>query len=125
MSYQEVTIGELREHLGADKLPAVEALIKSIGQSPEDTDEWITWAVEAFPVIQDRAIRRTETANVSLEEREQPVGCPKCLPVIGGLVACRARPAPRLPAHGRPNGLALVVVLASAGATIRQCEQST
>ncbi|WP_446218829.1 hypothetical protein [Micromonospora sp. IBHARD004] len=54
MSYQEVTIGELREHVGADKLRAVEALIEAIDQSPEDIDEWITWAVEVFPVIHDR-----------------------------------------------------------------------
>ncbi|MET7808842.1 hypothetical protein [Micromonospora chersina] len=54
MSYQEVTIGELREHVSADKLRAIEALIKAIGQSPEDIDEWTTWAVRAFPAIHDR-----------------------------------------------------------------------
>ncbi|MGC5017097.1 hypothetical protein [Micromonospora sp. DT47] len=40
--------------MGADKLRAVEALIKAIDQSPENIDEWITWAVEVFPVIHDR-----------------------------------------------------------------------
>ncbi len=54
MSYQEVTLGELQEHVGADKLRAVHALIKAIDQSPESIDEWITWAVENYPVIRDR-----------------------------------------------------------------------
>ncbi|GAB3864524.1 hypothetical protein GCM10029963_75070 [Micromonospora andamanensis] len=54
MPYQEVTIGELREHVGADKLRAVEALIKAIDQSPEDIEEWVTSTVGAFPVIHDR-----------------------------------------------------------------------
>jgi hypothetical protein len=54
MSYQEVTLGELREHVGAGKLQAVEALIKAIDQSPEAIDEWIAWAVAVFPVIHDR-----------------------------------------------------------------------
>ncbi|WP_345633922.1 hypothetical protein [Rugosimonospora acidiphila] len=54
MSYQEVTIGELRGHLTADKLHAVEALIEAIHRSPEDIDTWIARATVAFPVIHDR-----------------------------------------------------------------------
>ena len=54
MSYQEVTLGELQEHVGADKLQAVEALIEAIGRSTVDIEEWIRWAVETFPVIHDR-----------------------------------------------------------------------
>ncbi|SCL29146.1 hypothetical protein GA0074692_2672 [Micromonospora pallida] len=72
MSYQEVTIGELREHLDADKLRAVEALIKAIGHSPEDIDEWITWAAGAFPVIHDRGNPEDcDGRTINVEERDQ------------------------------------------------------
>ncbi|MEW2330477.1 hypothetical protein AB0880_21995 [Micromonospora chersina] len=73
MSYQEVTIGELREHLGADKLRAVEALIKAIGQTPEDIEEWITRAVGAFPLIHDRGnSRRDGRSAPPLANRRKP-----------------------------------------------------
>jgi hypothetical protein len=54
MTYQEVTISELREHVGRAKLDAVEGLIEAIGQSPERIDEWVAWAENEFSVIQDR-----------------------------------------------------------------------
>lgn len=54
MTYQEVTMDELRAHVGAEKLAAVESLVEAIGQSPEQIDAWIIAAEEALPIIHDR-----------------------------------------------------------------------
>ena len=54
MSYQEVTLQELRTHVGEAKLQAVESLINAIRSSPEQTDAWIRTTEQDFPVIHDR-----------------------------------------------------------------------
>ncbi|RCV51640.1 hypothetical protein [Marinitenerispora sediminis] len=54
MPYEEVTVEQLRTHVGRPKLDAVEALISAIRTSPEMVDAWISAAEEAFPVSRDR-----------------------------------------------------------------------
>lgn len=54
VSYQEVTIDELREHVSAPKLAVVDALIDALSESPESVDAWIAETIVVFPVIHDR-----------------------------------------------------------------------
>src|SRR5262249_3403515 len=53
-SYRQVTWTELRDHLGASKLAAVEGLVASLADSPDAVDAWIRQTKATFPVIQDR-----------------------------------------------------------------------
>lgn len=54
MSYSEVTEQNLREHVGADKLRAIEALIEAARRSPESIDAWIDSIEQIFPIVHDR-----------------------------------------------------------------------
>ena len=53
MSYQEVTVPELEQHLTEAKLQVIKELIQAIRRSPEDIDTWIT-TVNTWPPVQDR-----------------------------------------------------------------------
>jgi hypothetical protein len=52
--YRELTMDDLREHVGAEKLVAVERLIAALGRSPDEVEQWIQETVESFPLIKDR-----------------------------------------------------------------------
>jgi hypothetical protein len=54
MSYQEVTVEQLRMNVREPKLTAVEELISAIRTSHDAIDAWIVAAEQAFPIIQDR-----------------------------------------------------------------------
>ncbi|WP_157429828.1 hypothetical protein [Actinomadura oligospora] len=54
MPYREVSLEELRAHLGERKLAAVEALIAAIRTSPERIDAWADVVEPEFPVVHDR-----------------------------------------------------------------------
>lgn len=54
MSYSEVSIEELRTHVGEHKLAAVEALITAIRTSHERIDAWADVVEQDFPIIHDR-----------------------------------------------------------------------
>jgi hypothetical protein len=60
VSYREVTMDQLRERVGAEKLAAIEALVEAISRSPEQIDSWIDSTEKAFPVIHDRSFLRYE-----------------------------------------------------------------
>jgi hypothetical protein len=63
VSYTEVTIEELREHVGAKKLVAVEDLIVAIGQGPDSVELWIRETVRSFPEIKDRGYEQWEARS--------------------------------------------------------------
>ena len=54
MTYQEVTHEDLRTHVTAPKLQAVEDLIRAVRTSPDEIDAWIAAAEQAHPVVHDR-----------------------------------------------------------------------
>ncbi|WP_194838919.1 hypothetical protein [Nocardia sp. XZ_19_369] len=54
MTYCEVTEQNLEEHVGADKLEAIEALVEAARRSPESIDAWIASIERIFPVVHDR-----------------------------------------------------------------------
>lgn len=54
MSYREVTVPELEQHLTEAKLQAIKELIQAVRRSPEDIDLWSTIAINTWPVVQDR-----------------------------------------------------------------------
>lgn len=54
MSYQEVTVPELEQHLTVAKLQVIKELIQAILRSPEDIDLWITTTMNTWPVVEDR-----------------------------------------------------------------------
>ncbi|MFF2555505.1 hypothetical protein ACFVUS_31175 [Nocardia sp. NPDC058058] len=54
MSYCEVTERDLQEHVGTDKLRAIEALVEAARRSPGSIDAWIDSIEQTFPVVQDR-----------------------------------------------------------------------
>lgn len=56
MSYSEVTLEQLREHVHEPKLTAIEVLIEAIRSSAQDVELWITATEEAFPVAFDRGV---------------------------------------------------------------------
>ena len=57
MSYTEVTVEELREHVHEPKLAAIERLIAAMRTSAEAVQAWIAEAEIAFPVVMDRGAR--------------------------------------------------------------------
>lgn len=57
MSYSEVSLEELRTHVGERKLAAVEALIAAIRTSHDRIDAWAEIVEVEFPVIHDRGYR--------------------------------------------------------------------
>ncbi|MEZ0115635.1 hypothetical protein ABH920_009676 [Catenulispora sp. EB89] len=57
MSYTEVTLEQLREHVHEPKLSAIEALIDAIRSSSEAVQTWIDAAEDDFPIIVDRGAR--------------------------------------------------------------------
>jgi hypothetical protein len=57
MSYTEVTIEELREHVHEPKLAAIEALVAAMRSSAEEVQAWIAQAEVTFPVVMDRGAR--------------------------------------------------------------------
>lgn len=57
MSYTEVTLEDLREHVHEPKLAAIEELIAAIRSSPAEVQAWIAEAEVRFPVIMDRGLR--------------------------------------------------------------------
>lgn len=61
MTYREVTVPELEQHLTESKLQAVKELIQAIRRSPEDIDLWITTAINTWPVVQDRSYQANRT----------------------------------------------------------------
>ncbi|WP_328411001.1 hypothetical protein [Nocardia sp. NBC_00403] len=54
MTYCEVTEQNLQEHVGADKLRAIEVLVEAARRSPESIDAWIDSIEQIFPVVHDR-----------------------------------------------------------------------
>ncbi|WP_145953702.1 MULTISPECIES: hypothetical protein [Streptomyces] len=54
MPYQEVSLEELRQNVGRQKLDALLELISAIRSSHDEIDAWLAAAQQAFPVIQDR-----------------------------------------------------------------------
>ncbi|WP_145910895.1 hypothetical protein [Kitasatospora viridis] len=54
MTYQEVSVEELRRNVGGRKLAAVLELISAIRSSHEGIDAWWAAAERAFPVVEDR-----------------------------------------------------------------------
>ena len=54
MTYREVTLDELREHVGGVKFAAVEAFLVAAERDPEAIEEWIRTTTETFPFIYDR-----------------------------------------------------------------------
>lgn len=57
MSYTEVTLEQLREHVHEPKLTAIEDLIDAIRTRPQDIKAWIGEAEVRFPVVMDRGMR--------------------------------------------------------------------
>ena len=57
MSYTEVTLEELREHVHEPKLTAIEALIDAIRSSSDDVQTWIDATENDFRIIIDRGAR--------------------------------------------------------------------
>lgn len=56
MSYSEVTLEQLREHVHEPKLTAIEGLIEAIRSSAQDVEAWITATEQAFPITFDRGV---------------------------------------------------------------------
>ncbi|MEU9375961.1 hypothetical protein AB0D94_19550 [Streptomyces sp. NPDC048255] len=54
MSYQEVSLEELRLNVGRQKLDALMELISAIRSSHDEIDAWLAAAEKTFPVVQDR-----------------------------------------------------------------------
>jgi hypothetical protein len=54
MSYTEVTIEQLREHVHEPKLTAIEKLIDAIRSNPDDIEAWIATTENALPIVFDR-----------------------------------------------------------------------
>ncbi|MBP0455836.1 hypothetical protein J5Y04_40885 [Kitasatospora sp. RG8] len=63
MSYQEVSIEQLRLNVGSRKLDAIMELISAIRSSHDEIDAWLVAATEAFPVVQDRGFGATSDCN--------------------------------------------------------------
>jgi hypothetical protein len=55
MSYREVTMDELCEHITHSKLQVIGELIQAIRQSPAAIDDWIRVTGDAWPLIEDRS----------------------------------------------------------------------
>jgi hypothetical protein len=53
MSYTEVTLELLREHVHEPKLTAIEELLTAIRSAPGDVETWINTAENTFPIIFD------------------------------------------------------------------------
>ncbi|MEU6238216.1 hypothetical protein [Kitasatospora sp. NPDC047058] len=58
MPYEEVTVEELRHHVGRDKLLVVEAMIRAIRTSPERIDAWVAAVEVGFDAVEDRGSAR-------------------------------------------------------------------
>src|SRR5688572_1277495 len=54
VSYREVSMRELEEHLSPEKLERIEALVQASAESPDKIDSWIDETAVAFPIIEDR-----------------------------------------------------------------------
>lgn len=54
MTYQEVTVCQLREHVGETKLLAAEGLINALRASPDQVDAWAAAARKVFPFAESR-----------------------------------------------------------------------
>lgn len=59
MPYQEVSVAELRLHVGRRKLDVVMELISAIRSSDEEIDAWLAGTVRTFPVLQDHGFSAT------------------------------------------------------------------
>ncbi|ARF75003.1 hypothetical protein ACPEIF_02065 [Streptomyces sp. NPDC012600] len=62
MTYQEVSVEELRLNVGSRKLESVMELIDAIRSSHDEIDAWLASAVRTFPVVLDRGFRGASTA---------------------------------------------------------------
>ncbi|MFD8193802.1 hypothetical protein [Streptomyces wuyuanensis] len=60
MSYQEVSMEELRFDVGIAKPGVIEALISAIRSSPVAIDAWTDTTRRAFAVVQDRGFRAAQ-----------------------------------------------------------------
>jgi hypothetical protein len=60
MSYNEVTMPELRDHVTAAELRVIDELIWAIRQSPADADTWIHAVENGWPPVQDRSFRERD-----------------------------------------------------------------
>jgi hypothetical protein len=58
VTYREVTMDELRDHVSPGKLQLITDLIRAAGTSPAEIDQWITTAEEGHPVVHDRGFRQ-------------------------------------------------------------------
>ncbi|MER5835322.1 hypothetical protein ABT116_31960 [Streptomyces sp. NPDC002130] len=61
MTYQEVTLDQLRANLGGAELRLVEELIDAVRTSPEAIDDWVDAVEGALPVVQDRGFAQVQT----------------------------------------------------------------
>ncbi|MEU2542582.1 hypothetical protein [Streptomyces iakyrus] len=61
MTYQEVTLDQLRANLGEAALRLVEELIDAVRTSPEAIDDWVDAVEEALPVVHDRGFEEART----------------------------------------------------------------
>jgi hypothetical protein len=58
-----VTMDELRAHVGAEKMRAVESLMEAAGRSHAEIDAWADATVAEFPLIHDRGYTRNAQAR--------------------------------------------------------------
>jgi hypothetical protein len=72
MTYREVTLDELREHVAADKVQIIIDLIDALADSPEQVDQWIASTESAHPLIQDRGFRQLTQLLANPLEDESP-----------------------------------------------------
>ncbi|CAL9676712.1 hypothetical protein SUDANB1_07912 [Streptomyces sp. enrichment culture] len=61
MTYQEVTLDQLRANLGEGALRLVEELIDAVRTSPEAIDDWVDAVEGALPVVHDRGFEEART----------------------------------------------------------------
>jgi hypothetical protein len=61
MSYQEVTLDQLRANLGEGTLRLVEELIDAVRTSHEAIDDWVDAVEGSRPVVRDRGFEEAET----------------------------------------------------------------
>jgi hypothetical protein len=63
MTYDEVTMPELREHVTEAKLSIIGELIRAVRQSPDSVDDWIQAVADAWPVVEDRGFQRRQASG--------------------------------------------------------------
>lgn len=72
MTYREVTVEELREHVATDKVQVIIDLTNALAESPEQVDQRIAATESACSVIQDRGFRQLDQLPGKSPEDESP-----------------------------------------------------